>query len=95
MMKSCASRSAVTDNHCGKRLLSLADVRQFVDVLDPARLPLKTSGFKAGSDRNTKLGAQRKPARATSSGRVRQIGRVDPIDDVGRGVTEHPLGANV
>jgi hypothetical protein len=71
----------------------LADVSQFVDVLDPAG-GLEHQRLEARSNRRIQLQAEcRRPGDQLL--RVRDVGRGDLVDDVRRREAQHPLGADV
>ena len=71
----------------------LADIGQFVDVLDPAR-GLEHQGLEARRDRGCELDAQRLGARDQFL-RIGNVGRRDLVHHVGGRVAEHALGADV
>nr|WP_244541824.1 hypothetical protein [Afipia sp. GAS231] len=80
-------------HHRRKPAAILADVGQFVDVLDPAR-GLEHQGFEARRDRGSKFDAQRLGARDQLL-RIGNISRRDLVHDLGGGIAEHALGADV
>src|SRR5208282_470048 len=71
----------------------LADVGQFVDVLDAAR-GFEDQGLKARGNRGGKFEAQRLGADDHLL-RVGDVGGGDLVHDVGGGIAEHPLGTHV
>jgi hypothetical protein len=71
----------------------LADVRQFIDVLDPAR-GLEHESLETRSDRGSKFGAERLGARDQLL-RIGNVGRRDLVHHVGSRVTQHPLCADI
>jgi hypothetical protein len=93
MMSPCSSRNAVTETMAGKRLPSLADVGQLVNVLDAARR-LEHQGLEAGGDGGGQLDAQGLGARDHFLG-IGNVGRGDLVDNVGGRVAQHPLGADI
>ena len=93
MIPSRSSRSAVTDTTAGKAAAVLADVSQFVDVLDSAR-GLEDQGLKARSDGGSELDAQRFGARDHFL-RIGNVGRSDLVHHVGGRIAQHALGADI
>ena len=82
------------DRHdCRKAAPVLADVGQFVDVLDPAR-SLEDQGLEARRNRGSKLEAQRLGARDHFL-RIGNVGRGDLVHHFGGRVAQHALGADI
>ena len=71
----------------------LADVGQFVDVLDAAG-GLEDQGLEAGCNRRGQLDAQGLGARDHLL-RIGNFGRGYLVDDIGGGVTQHALGPDI
>ena len=71
----------------------LADVGQFVDVLDPAR-GLEDQGLEARGDRGPQLGAQGLGA-GDHLLRIGDVGRGVLVHHLGGRITQHALGADV
>ena len=71
----------------------LADIGQFINVLDAARR-LEHQRLETLGNRRGEFGAQRRGARRQFE-RVGNIGRRDPVDHFGRVIAEHALGADV
>ena len=82
------------DRHDGRKAAAiLADVGQFVDVLDPAR-GLENQRLKARRDRGPKLGAQGFGARNHFL-RIGNVGRRNLVHHLGGRIAQHALGADV
>src|ERR1051325_1714317 len=80
-------------NDCRKAAAVLANVGQFVDVLDPAR-GLKNQRLEAWGNGGGQLGAQGRGARDDFL-RVGNIGGGDLVDHVGGYITEHAFSAYI
>ena len=82
------------DRHDGRKAAPvLADVGQFVDVLDAAG-SLEDQGLETWRDRGFKLEAQRCGARDHLL-RIGNLGRGDLVHHFGGRVAEHALGADI
>src|SRR5208282_830213 len=77
----------------GKATAILADVSQFVNVLDPA-VGFEDQGLKARSNGGSDLDAQRFGARYHFL-RIGNVGRRDLVHHVGGRVAEHALSADI
>ena len=82
------------DRHDGRKAAAvLADIGQFVDVLDLAR-SFECQCLEAGRNRGRELEAQRLGARPHFL-RIMNVARADPVDDLGGRVAQHALGADI
>ena len=93
MMAPCVVAQRRDRHDRRKAAAVLADVGQLVDVLDAAR-GLEDQRLEARRDRRAELDAQRLGARDHFL-RIGDVGRGDLVDDVGGGVAQHALGADV
>ena len=80
-------------HHRGKPAPILADVSEFIDVLDPAR-GLEHQGFEARRDRGCEFDAQRFGP-GDQLLRIGNVGRRDLVHHFAGRVAKHPLGADV
>jgi hypothetical protein len=78
---------------CWKATAVLADVSQFIDVLDPAR-GLENQSLEARRDRSREFQAQRRGTRNHFL-RIRNVGRRDLVHHFGGRIAQHALGTDV
>ena len=78
---------------CREPASILSDVGQLIDVFDPAR-SLEDQRLESRGDRCSELDAQCLRARDHFL-RIGNVGRSDLVHHVGRGIAQHPLGADV
>ena len=82
------------DRHDGRKAAAiLADVGEFVDVLDPARR-LEGQRLEARGDRGRELDAQRLGS-CLHFLRIVDVAGVDLVDDLGGKVAQHAFGADI
>ena len=80
-------------HQCRKAAAVLADVSQFVDVLNAPRR-LEDHRLEAGRDFHAQFGTEEFRARQQFA-RIGEVRRRHPVDDVVFGIAKHPLRANV